>query len=111
MLLRAPKGATSVSVDGQEYKVKNRLLEVPDHLGAELFPHGFNVEIPEEEPETPPEDPPKTPDDPPKTPEEPPKTPADPPKATDDKKKSEPSTPPEEKTKNDAAAGGDKNGK
>jgi hypothetical protein len=97
MLLIAPKGITSVSLAGTEYKVKKGEVEVPDEIGAALLNHGLTVKVVEEE-ETDADI-----DD---------KDQNDPPKAPDDKKKSDPTTtPPDDKAKNDAASGGDKNGK
>lgn len=88
MLLRAPKGMNSVSLDGKEYKIKKGLVEVPDNLGMQLLDHGLTVETVEPEEDTN------------QSEEETPSA---------DKKEAAAQ---EEKPKNDGAAtGGDKNGK
>jgi hypothetical protein len=96
MLLIVPKGVTSVSLAGTEYKVKKGEVEVPDEIGAALLDHGLTVKVVEEE----------DPD-----PDNKDNDQTDPPKDADSKKKSDTTTPPDDKAKSDAASGGDKNGK
>lgn len=42
--LKAPEGATSLSVDGREFKVdKKGFVQVPDGMQVRAFEHGFTA--------------------------------------------------------------------
>lgn len=81
MIMKAPDGMSSVSVDGKEYKVENGLVEVPDSLGGKLFDHGLTV------------------------------TSATDAAAPDDKDKAKPPAPDDKGKQEPPSAGGSKNGK
>lgn len=47
--LKAPKRATSVSFDGEEYAVEGGYVVVPEAAYAELVSHGYSVDEDEAE--------------------------------------------------------------